>query len=127
MFASTTASNVAQTAQSAGTGVEDTLHIDGASLFYGGFRAVKDVTLQFKPRAVTSIIGPSGCGKSTLLRSINRINDRVTGFRVEGSMKLGPLDIYAPTTDAVEVRQRIGMVFQRPNPFPQSIYENVAF
>src|SRR5690349_21845542 len=103
------------------------LRIRDVSLHYGAFRAVKGINLDVQTRAVTAIIGPSGCGKSTLLRTINRINDRVPGFRVEGSIKLHELDVYAPTTDVVELRRRVGMVFQRPNPFPQSIFDNVAF
>jgi phosphate transport system ATP-binding protein len=104
-----------------------TLQLSGASLYYGAFRAVKEIDLTFRPRAVTAIIGPSGCGKSTLLRSLNRINDRVPGFRVEGDIRLGEIDIYAPGTDVVDLRRRLGMVFQRPNPFPMSIFDNVAF
>ena len=103
------------------------LRIEQANLFYGTYRAVKDINLAVKARSITAIIGPSGCGKSTLLRTLNRINDRVTSFRVEGRIMLGDLDIGAPRTDVVELRRRVGMVFQRPNPFPQSIYENVAF
>jgi len=104
-----------------------TMTVRGASLSYGTFRAVKEIDLHFRPRAVTAIIGPSGCGKSTLLRSLNRINDRVSGFRVEGTICLGDVDIYAPGTDVVDLRRRVGMVFQRPNPFPMSIFDNVAF
>ncbi|NNJ10120.1 phosphate ABC transporter ATP-binding protein, partial [Chloroflexales bacterium ZM16-3] len=104
-----------------------TLTVKDTSLYYGGFRAVKDINLHFRPRAVTAIIGSSGCGKSTMLRSLNRINDRVNGFRVEGTISLGDEDIYAPTTDVVDLRRRVGMVFQRPNPFPMSIFDNVAF
>ncbi|MBA3944638.1 MAG: phosphate ABC transporter ATP-binding protein [Herpetosiphonaceae bacterium] len=103
------------------------LRLANVNLYYGSFRAVKDVTLDIKARAITAIIGPSGCGKSTLLRSLNRINDRTPIFRAEGTLKLGDIDICAPTTDLVEIRRRIGMVFQRPNPFPQSIFDNVAF
>jgi phosphate transport system ATP-binding protein len=103
------------------------VQFQGVSLFYGTFRAVKDVSLDFRARAITAIIGPSGCGKSTLLRSINRINDRVPRFRVEGTIALGTQSIYAPEVDVVRLRRRVGMVFQKPNPFPQSIYDNVAF
>jgi phosphate transport system ATP-binding protein len=104
-----------------------TLTLRGASLYYGAFRAVKAIDLHFRPRAVTAIIGPSGCGKSTMLRALNRINDRVAGFRVEGSICLGEQEIYAAGTDVVDLRRRVGMVFQRPNPFPMSIFANVAF
>ncbi|MEI7644867.1 MAG: phosphate ABC transporter ATP-binding protein PstB [Chloroflexales bacterium] len=104
-----------------------TMTIRAASLYYGAFRAVKEINLCFRPNVVTAIIGPSGCGKSTLLRSLNRINDRVAGFRVEGTISLGDTDVYAPGTDVVDLRRRVGMVFQRPNPFPMSIFDNVAF
>ena len=103
------------------------LRVAQVNLYYGDFRAVKEVNLDIRARAITAIIGPSGCGKSTLLRSLNRINDRVPGFRVEGTIKLGEIDLCAPDTDVVDVRRRVGMVFQRPNPFPQSIFDNVAF
>src|SRR5262249_14598134 len=94
---------------------------------YGAFRAVKDVTLDIKARSITAIIGPSGCGKSTLLRTLNRINDRVPSFRAEGAILMNGNDICAPSMDTVELRRQVGMVFQRPNPLPQSIYDNVAF
>src|SRR3954447_16477872 len=103
------------------------LWLDELNLYYGAHRAVKNVQLEVQARAITAIIGPSGCGKSTLLRSINRINDKVQSFHVEGRIRVGNLDVYAPTTDPVMLRQEVGMVFQRPNPFPMSIYDNVAF
>jgi phosphate transport system ATP-binding protein len=103
------------------------LRLANVSLYYGAFRAVKQVTLEIKARSITAIIGPSGCGKSTLLRTLNRINDRVPSFRAEGNIRLNDEDIGGPATDTVELRRRIGMVFQRPNPFPQSIFDNVAF
>jgi phosphate transport system ATP-binding protein len=103
------------------------LRLTNVSLYYGAFRAVKQVTLDIKARSITAIIGPSGCGKSTLLRTLNRINDRVPGFHTEGSILLDDQNICARSTDAVELRRRVGMVFQRPNPFPQSIFDNVAF
>ncbi len=106
---------------------EVAINLREVSLYYGAVRAVKDVTLPIQARTITAIIGPSGCGKSTLLRSINRINDRVPGFRAGGSIMLGDIDICGPDVDVVEIRRRIGMVFQRPNPFPQSIFDNVAF
>jgi phosphate transport system ATP-binding protein len=96
-------------------------------LYYGSFRAVKDVTLGIPENRITALIGPSGCGKSTLLRSINRMNDLVPSARVEGEMLFHGENIYADYVDPVEVRRRIGMVFQKPNPFPKSIYDNVAF
>jgi phosphate transport system ATP-binding protein len=97
------------------------------AVFYGGFRAVRDVTLQVRRNEITAFIGPSGCGKSTVLRCFNRMNDLIEGARVEGAMLYHGVDLYAPTVDPVEVRKRIGMVFQKPNPFPKSIYDNVAF
>jgi len=99
----------------------------GVHLYYGNFRAVKDVSLQIVPQKITAIIGPSGCGKSTVLRSFNRMNDFVPSFRMEGEILFHGQNIYAEDIDPVMVRQRIGMVFQKPNPFPKSIYENVAW
>lgn len=96
-------------------------------LYYGNFRAVKDVNLQVVPQKITAIIGPSGCGKSTVLRSFNRMNDFVPSFRMEGEILFHGQNIYAAEIDPVMVRQRIGMVFQKPNPFPKSIYDNVAW
>ena len=101
--------------------------IQDLSLFYGNFKAIQNVSLQMERRHITSLIGPSGCGKSTLLRCLNRMNDLVPSVRVTGRVMFNGVDIYDATTDAVEVRRRIGMVFQKPNPFPKSIYENVAF
>jgi len=95
--------------------------------YYGRFRAVKDVTFDVPARRITALIGPSGCGKSTLLRSINRMNDLIPGTRVEGEVLYHGQNLYARDVDAVEVRRRIGMVFQKPNPFPKSVYDNVAF
>lgn len=97
------------------------------SVFYGNFHAVKNVDVEFKRGKVTAIIGPSGCGKSTFLRCINRMNDLVDGCRTEGLLSLDGIDIYHKRLDVVELRRRVGMVFQRPNPFPKSIYDNVAY
>jgi phosphate transport system ATP-binding protein len=97
------------------------------SCFYGSFRAVKEISLRVPRNQITAIIGPSGCGKSTLLRSFNRMNDLVDGAHVTGQILYHGVDLYADGVDAVEVRRRIGMVFQKPNPFPKSIYDNVAF
>jgi phosphate transport system ATP-binding protein len=97
------------------------------SAWYGKFRAVKDINLEIGARRITSIIGPSGTGKSTLLRAFNRMNDLIEGARVTGKVTYHGVDLYAPEVDPVEVRRRIGMVFQKPNPFPKTIYENVAF
>jgi len=94
---------------------------------YEGAAAVRDVSFDVQERAVTAFIGPSGCGKTTILRTLNRMNDLVPGATVEGSVTFRGTDIYAPEVDAVEVRRRIGMVFKRPNPFPRSIRDNVAF
>jgi phosphate transport system ATP-binding protein len=101
--------------------------LENLRLYYGEFRAVKDVNLVLSPRAITAIIGPSGCGKSTLLRAINRINDQVATFHIDGKIYIGDLDVYAESTDPVMLRQQVGMVFQRANPFPMSVYDNVAF
>lgn len=97
------------------------------SVYYGNFRAVKGINLKIKNHAITAFIGPSGCGKSTVLRSFNRMNDLVPTARVEGSIFYHGNDIYSDNVDPVEIRRRIGMVFQKPNPFPKSIYENVAW
>jgi phosphate transport system ATP-binding protein len=109
------------------TGVEPVFKLSAFSCWYGTFRAIKDVDLEIGVNRITSIIGPSGTGKSTLLRSLNRMNDLVEGAHVTGTATYHGVDLYAPEVDPVEVRRRIGMVFQKPNPFPKSIYENVAF
>jgi phosphate transport system ATP-binding protein len=101
--------------------------IEGLDFFYSKFRAVKGVNLTFEAQKITALIGPSGCGKSTLLRTINRMNDLITGTRVEGKVLYHGVDLYDKEVDAVEVRRRIGMVFQKANPFPKSIYDNIAF
>ena len=97
------------------------------NVYYGSFRAVRDVTLQIRQRQITALIGPSGCGKTTVLRCFNRMNDLIPTARVEGRLLYHGLDLYDPHVDPVEVRRRVGMVFQKPNPFPKSIYDNVAF
>jgi len=97
------------------------------NVFYGAFRAVRDVSMTIRPRSVTAIIGPSGCGKSTFLRSLNRMHELTPGARVDGSIRLDGIDIYGPDVDPVQLRRVVGMVFQRPNPFPtMSIFDNVA-
>jgi phosphate transport system ATP-binding protein len=96
-------------------------------LYYGAHRALHAVSLAVPDRSVTAIIGPSGCGKSTLLRAFNRMNDLIPGVRTAGEVRVSGFDVLAPGTDVVELRRRVGMVFQRPNPFPKSIFENVAF
>jgi phosphate transport system ATP-binding protein len=99
----------------------------GLSLWYTKFQALHDVTLEMKHGIVTGLIGPSGCGKTTLLRCFNRINERIEGVRTEGKVEILGEDIYAPAVDLVELRQRVGMVFQRPNPLPLSVRENLLF
>ena len=103
------------------------LALNGVSCWYGGFRAVRDVQLTIPRNKVTALIGPSGCGKSTLLRSINRMNDLVPSFRMEGDIEFEGTSINSSSTDVIDLRRRVGMVFQKPNPFPKSIFENVAF
>jgi phosphate transport system ATP-binding protein len=97
------------------------------NVYYGGFRAIRDANLQIRQHEITAFIGPSGCGKSTMLRCFDRMNDLIEGARVEGTILYHGVDLYGPKIDPVEVRKRIGMVFQKPNPFPKSIYDNVAF
>ena len=99
----------------------------GLNLFYGDFHALKNITLPIPPKTITAFIGPSGCGKSTLLRTFNRMNDLIRGVRVQGEVLFDGKDILAPRTDLIALRKRVGMVFQRPNPFPISVYENVAY
>ena len=106
---------------------ENVIEIQDLDFYYSKFRAVKGVSIGIEKHRITALIGPSGCGKSTLLRTINRMNDLITGTRVEGKVLYHGVDLYAKGVDAVEVRRRIGMVFQKPNPFPKSIYDNVAF
>lgn len=103
------------------------LEANRVNLFYGDHQALFEVSLGMPQHKVTALIGPSGCGKSTFLRTLNRMNDLIDGVRVEGKITLDGEDIYAPGRDLVELRKRVGMVFQRPNPFPLSIYENVAY
>jgi len=95
--------------------------------FYGGFKALEDISITINKNQVTALIGPSGCGKSTFLRCLNRMNDLIPGIRVEGTVQLDGEDIYAPNVDVVNLRRRVGMVFQKPNPFPKTIFENVAY
>jgi phosphate transport system ATP-binding protein len=97
------------------------------SLFYGSTQALKEVSFSVQPRLVTALIGPSGCGKSSLLRCLNRMNDLIDGARVEGGVTILGQDIYDPAVDVIELRRRVGMVFQKSNPFPKAIYENVAY
>ena len=109
------------------TAAEPVISFRNVHFYYGSFRAVKDVSIDVRPQEITALIGPSGCGKSTLLRTINRMNDLIPGIRVEGQVLYHGVDVYGRDVDPVEVRRRIGMVFQKANPFPKSIYDNVAF
>jgi phosphate transport system ATP-binding protein len=101
--------------------------IEDLAVFYGSFRAVRNVTLPIRENEITALIGPSGCGKTTVLRCLNRMNDLVPEARVEGKILYHGVDLYDDKVDPVEVRRRVGMVFQKPNPFPKSIYDNIAF
>jgi phosphate transport system ATP-binding protein len=101
--------------------------LEGVSVFYSAFRAVRDVSLSIAQNEITAFIGPSGCGKTTVLRSLNRMNDLIDGARVEGSLRYRGVNLYSADVSPTTVRRRIGMVFQKPNPFPKSIFENVAF
>ena len=103
------------------------IEIRNLNIYYGDFRAVKDITLNIPEGCVTAFIGPSGCGKSTLLRSLNRMYDLYEGQRAEGFCRMGDTDILSKETDVTELRSRIGMVFQRPTPFPMSIFDNIAY
>ncbi|MEG3438821.1 phosphate ABC transporter ATP-binding protein PstB [Pannus brasiliensis CCIBt3594] len=106
---------------------ETVLRVEKADIYYGNYRAVRDVTLDIPKNKVTAFIGPSGCGKSTILRCFNRLNDLINGFRLDGKVYYHGQDIYRRDIDPVRVRKYIGMVFQRPNPFPKSIYDNVVY
>jgi phosphate transport system ATP-binding protein len=106
---------------------EPAIQTHGLNIHYGSFHAVKDIDLAFRKNRITAIIGPSGCGKSTVLRSLNRMNEMMPGTHTTGEVLYHGRNIYDPQVDPVEVRRRIGMVFQKPNPFPKSIYENIAW
>jgi phosphate transport system ATP-binding protein len=108
-------------------GRETVFGIEAMSFYYGTFRALRDIDLDIACNQITALIGPSGCGKSTFLRCLNRMNDLIPGTRVEGRIEYHGQDMYASEVDPIEVRRRIGMVFQKPNPFPKSIFDNVAF
>jgi len=101
--------------------------VEDLSVFYGDFRAVRNITLPIYRNQITALIGPSGCGKTTFIRCLNRMNDLIEGARVEGTLLYHGVDLYDASVDPVEVRRRIGMVFQKPNPFPKSIYDNISF
>jgi len=108
-------------------GYQVKMKAEGLDFFYGSFQALKNINLEVKERQITALIGPSGCGKSTFLRTLNRMNELIPNTRMSGSIYLDGEDIYGPHINPVHLRQRVGMVFQRPNPFPKSIFENVAF
>jgi phosphate transport system ATP-binding protein len=103
------------------------IEINDLDLFYGEFHALKHVNMEIPEKAITAFIGPSGCGKSTLLRTFNRMNDMIAGTRIEGKVEIAGTDIYSSEVDVETLRKRVGMVFQQPNPFPKSIYDNVAY
>jgi len=110
-----------------GLAEQTVMELENVSVYYGQFRAVRDVNMPVYHRNITAMIGPSGCGKSTVLRSLNRMNDLIDGARVEGKVRYLGIDLYADDVDPVEVRRRIGMVFQKPNPFPKSIADNITY
>ncbi len=116
-----------EAARPAATALPPKIRVRGLDLFYGAKQALHAVALDIAEKKVTAFIGPSGCGKSTLLRCFNRMNDLVDGVRIRGEVLLGGQDIHAPNLDVIELRKRVGMVFQKSNPFPKSIYENVAY
>ena len=107
--------------------IENVFDVRDLAVYYGEFKAVRDVNLQIRRQEITAFIGPSGCGKSTVLRCFDRMNDLIEIARVEGTILYHGIDLYGPQVDPVEVRRRVGMVFQKPNPFPKSIYDNLAF
>ncbi|MEX0267647.1 phosphate ABC transporter ATP-binding protein PstB [Leptolyngbyaceae cyanobacterium UHCC 1019] len=106
---------------------DNVFRTENVNMYYGDFLAVRDINLNVPKNAITAFIGPSGCGKSTVLRCFNRLNDLIKSFRIDGKILYHGQDLYAPNIDAVEVRRQIGMVFQKPNPFPKTIYDNIAF
>ena len=103
------------------------IEVNNLDFFYGSFQALSDISMVMRAQQVTALIGPSGCGKTTFLRCLNRMNDDIDSARLDGEVLIEGADIYDPSVDAVELRRRVGMVFQKPNPFPQSVFDNVAF
>jgi phosphate transport system ATP-binding protein len=103
------------------------IQIRDLNLYYGSFQALRNVSMDIPEKAITAFIGPSGCGKSTLLRTLNRMNDRIPGTRIEGKISIGGTDIYSQEVDVETLRKKVGMVFQQPNPFPKSIFDNIAY
>ena len=120
-------SEVATPNRDIGSEINAVFELSDVSVFYGDYQAVREVDLQVGRKEITALIGPSGCGKSTILRCFNRMNDLIPGARVAGKITYHGEDLYADYVDPIEVRRRIGMVFQKPNPFPKSIYDNIAF
>ncbi len=120
-------SSVPSASTDAGATPDVVLDVDDLAVFYGSFKAVQGVDLEIHRHEITAFIGPSGCGKSTVLRCFNRMNDTIQGARVEGKITYHGVDLYGPTISATQVRKHIGMVFQKPNPFPKSIYDNVVY
>lgn len=119
---------MAMSADADATGTtQNAIEIAKLEAWYGSFKALHGINLNIPARQVSALIGPSGCGKSTLLRWINRMNDTVPSAKAKGKLQIGPLDVLSPSTDVVGLRRRVGMVFQKPNPFPKSIYDNIAF
>lgn len=106
---------------------DKTIRVNDCNLYYGDFHALKDINIEIPQNSVTALIGPSGCGKSTFLKTLNRMNDLVDGCKVSGSFVIGGVDIYDKSTDVNDLRRSVGMVFQKPNPFPMSIYDNIAY
>jgi phosphate transport system ATP-binding protein len=119
--------NLPEAKAGAATGGVPLIEIERLSLHYGASKALKNISLRLGEKIVTAFIGPSGCGKSTLLRCLNRMNDLIDNVRIDGSLKIGGHDIYDASVDVIELRKRVGMVFQKSNPFPKSVYENVAY
>src|SRR5215469_5740424 len=103
------------------------LNVQNANFYYGNHQALHDISVKIRPQCVTALIGPSGCGKSTFLRSLNRMNDLIPGARLEGRVELDGENVYSDQMDVIHLRRRIGMIFQRSNPFPMSVYDNVAY
>ncbi|WP_374017576.1 phosphate ABC transporter ATP-binding protein PstB [Paenibacillus thiaminolyticus] len=121
----TTAAITTNTASA--TDLKTIINIDSLNLYYGTYHALKNVTMTIPEKAVTAFIGPSGCGKSTLLRTLNRMNDMIAGTRIEGRVEIAGTNIYSNEVDVETLRKKVGMVFQQPNPFPKSIYDNIAY
>ena len=127
MTAATSTRDAAAPPQTPGTSDARLIEVKNLSLHYGPSRALKDISLTIREKIVTAFIGPSGCGKSTLLRCFNRMNDLIDSVRIDGEIKIGGHEIHAPDVDVIELRKRVGMVFQKSNPFPKSIFENIAY